>query len=235
MFVRFRKLPCDGFEPGAAADPFIACRRPWNGPKGPVHCRHGRGHCRLKPRCRWRIGGEEALAPYRLKVVLVENKRVNGKVKQETIAVLGSIEATWLPEFWEGIDKEKAAKLKTDRWELYSLRERFAFWKIANRRLKKLSNRLGPDAKRIRMAAHARVPYPMEAGKKRLELLEAKKDFDSWRDLIKIYEGRIASHKKIIKSVEQEIAEDKETVRKYTFHGSDAATKLAKLSTRSRP
>ena len=28
----------------------------------------------------------EALAPYRLKVVLVENKRVNGKVKQETIA-----------------------------------------------------------------------------------------------------------------------------------------------------
>ncbi len=31
------------------------------------------------------------------------------------------------------------------------------------------------------------------------------------------------------------IAEDKETVRKYTFHGSDAAAKLAKLSTRSRP
>ncbi len=204
MFVRFRKLPCDGFEPGAASAPYIACRRPRSGPNGPAACRDhfsGRGHCRLKPRCRWQIGGEEALAPYRLKVVLVENKRVNGKVKQETIAVLGSIEATWLPEFWEGIDKEKAAKLKTDRWELYSLREHFAFWKIANSRLKKLANRLGPDAKRIRMAAHARVPYPMEAGKKRLELLEAKKDFDSWRDLIKIYEGRIAGHKKNYKGL----------------------------------
>ena len=90
MFVRFRKLLCDGFRPRAAAVPYIACRQPWNGPNGPVACR---GHCHLKPRCRWRIGREEELAPYRLKVVLVDNKRVNGKVKQETIAVLGSIEA----------------------------------------------------------------------------------------------------------------------------------------------
>ena len=172
------------------------------------------------------------MVPYRLKVVLVENRRVNGKVKQETIAVLGSIEATWLPEFWAGIDKEKAAKLKTDRWELYSLRERVAFWKIASRRLKKLANRLGPDAKRIRMAAHARVPYPMEAGKKRLQLLEAKKDFDSWRDLIKIYEGHIEGHKETIKRAEQNIIEEKEKVRKYTLHGSDAAAKLAKVSNR---
>ncbi len=231
MFVRFRKLPCDGFRPNGASSARIVCRRPWNGPNGPVACR---GSCHLKPRCRWRIGREKELVPYRLKVVLVENKRVNGKVKQETIAVLGSIEATWLPEIWEGIDKEKAASLKTDRWELYSLRERFAFWKIANHRLKKLSNRLGPDTKRIRMAAHARVPYPMEAGKNRLELLEAKKDFDYWADFIKIYEGRIAGHKKIIRIAEQEIAEDKETVRKYTFHGSDAAAKLAKLITRGR-
>ena len=80
MFVRFRKLPCGGFRPRAAAEPYIACRSPWNG----IPCR---GHCRTKPRCRWRIGQEEVLAPYRLKVILVENKRVNGKVKQETIAV----------------------------------------------------------------------------------------------------------------------------------------------------
>ena len=186
----------------------------------------------MKPRCRWRVGKDEELAPYRLKIMLVENRRINGKVKQEIVAMLGSIDATWLPEFWEGIDKKVAAKLKADDWELYSLRARAAFWKILNRRSKQLANRLGPDAKRIRMAAHARVPYPMEAGKKRLQLLEAKKDFDSWRDLIKIYEGHIEGHKETIKRAEQNIIEEKEKVRKYTLHGSDAAAKLAKVSNR---
>ena len=209
--------------------PRIACRRPWHGPNGPVACR---GHCHLKPRCRWRIGREEQLAPYRLKVVLVENKRVNGKVKQETIAVLGSIEAVWLPEFWEGISKEKAAKLKADKWELWALKERIAFWKIANRRLKKLSNRLGPDTKRIRMAAHARVPWPMEVGKKRLELLEVKDDLDFWRDYAEMRQRSIAAHKKIIKRAEQDIAEDKEKAHEYALHGAQAAAKLAKLSSR---
>ncbi len=229
MFVRFRRLPCDGFRPRAASAPYIACRQPWNGPNGPVACR---GHCHLKPRCRWRIGREEALAPYRLKVVLVENKRINGKVKQETIAVLGSIEATWLPEFWEGIDQKAAAKLKADDWELRSLQWRTAFWKGANHRLKQLANRLGPDLKRIRMAAHARVPYPMEAGKNRLEFLEAKEDFAFWRGHVEYLERRIAGHEKIKKKAEQEIAEDKKEVQRFTLHGVDATAKLAKLSTR---
>ncbi len=225
MFVRFRKLPCGGFEPRAASESYIACRNPWNG----IPCR---GHCHLKPRCRWRIGRDEELAPYRLKVVLVENKRVNGKVKQETIAVLGSIEATWLPDFWKGIDREAAAKLKTDKWELYSLRERFAFWKLANRRMKKLANRLGPDAKRIRMAAHARVPWPMEAGKKRLEILEAKDDLDSWRGMGELYQRSVEAHKNVIRRTEQELAEAEEKAREYTREGAAAAAKLAKLTAR---
>ena len=79
------------------------------------------------PRCRWRIGDDEQLAPYRLKVLLVENRRVNGKVKQETIAQLGSIDATWLPEFWGGIDQKAAAKLKTKNWEMHSIEWRIAF------------------------------------------------------------------------------------------------------------
>ena len=231
MFVRFRKLPCDGFHPRAASDEAarIACRYPWPGRDGPVACR---GHCRAKPRCRWRIGREEQLTPYRLKVVLVENRRVNGKVKQETIAVLGSIEATWLPDFWKGIGKEKATKLKTGKWELYSLRERIAFWKIANLRLKQLTNRLGPDTKRIRIAAHARVPYPMETGKKRVELLEAKDDLDFYRDHVECLQKSMVNHKKIIGMAEQGMGEDEEAVHKWTLLGADAAAKLAKLSAR---
>ena len=225
MFIRFRKLPCGGFQPRAAAEPYIACRSPWNG----IPCR---GHCREKPRCRWRIGREEELAPYRLKVILVENKRVNGKVKQETIAVLGSIEATLLPEFWEEISPERAGELKAEDWELRSLQRRTAFWEGANRRLKKLANRLGPDLKRIRIAAHSRVPYPMEAGKKRLEILEVKEDLDFFKGHIEYLERRIAGHEKIKKKAEQEIAEDKKGVLRYTLVATDTDAKLVKLSNR---
>ena len=188
--------------------------------------------CPMKPRCRWRIGSNEQLAPYRLKVVLVENKRVNGKVKQETIAVLGSIDAALLPEFWEGISQEGAGELKAEDWERRSITERTAFWKGANHRLKQLANRLGPDLKRIRIAAHARVPYPMEAGNNRLEFLEAREDFAFWRGHVEYLERRIAGHEKIKKKAEKEIAEDTKEVHIFTLHGVDATAQLAKLSNR---
>ena len=225
MFVRFRKLPCDGFRPFGVADTRIACRRPWRG----TACR---GHCHAKPRCRWRIGRDEQLVPYRLKVMLVENRRVNGKVKQEIIAVLGSIEATLLPEFWDGIDKDAADKLKGEKWELQSLRGRVAFWKGANRRLKRLVNRLGPDTKRIRMAAHKRVPFPMEAGLKRLELLEAMADFDDAQDGIKHGEHMVASGQKAIKAGQKSLEASEKLLRWERLSGVQAANKLAKLSTK---
>jgi hypothetical protein len=152
------------------------------------------------------------LQPYRLKVVLVENKRVDGKVKQETVAVLGSIDATWLPEFWEGIDR--ADKLKTEDWDLMSLRARTAFWDKANKRLKQLTNRLGPDVKRIRIAAHKRVPWPKEPERKRLELLETKAELDSARDGVEFNERQIAGAKKLIESAEKGMAMS-EKLRRY--------------------
>ena len=144
-----------------------------------------------------------------------------------TIAVLGSIEATWLPEFWEGISPKRATKLKAEDWERQSLRARIAFWEGANRRLKKLANRLGPDMKRLRIAAHSRVPYPMEAGKKRLEVLEEKKDLEFFKGHIEYLERRIAGHEKIKKKAEQEIAEDKKGVLRYTLVAADTAAKLS--------
>ena len=187
----------------------------------------------MKPRCRWRIGREEQRAPYRLKVVLVENKRVNGKVKQETIAVLGSIEATLLPEFWDGISQERANELKAEDWERRSIMERTAFWKGANHRLKQLANRLGPDLKRIRMAAHARVPYPMEPERKKLELLEAKADFDLARSQLESSKKTIPISKRLVKRAQETLAENEALARFETRWAADAAAKLAKLSTRS--
>ena len=229
MFVRFRKLPCDGFRPNGASSARILCRQPWHGPNGPVACR---GHCHLKPRCRWRIGRKEALAPYRLKVVLVENRRVNGKVKQETIAVLGSIEATWLPEFWEGIDRKAAANLKAEDWELRSLRERTYFWEGANRRLKRLANRLGPNIKPIRMAAHARVPWPMEPEREKMELLEAKEDFDRAKRSLESGQRMVETNKKLLKRAAESLATQEKLTQWEAREATEAAAKLAKLSNR---
>ena len=226
MFVRFRKLPCGGFRPGAASyeAAHIACRRSYG-----FLCR---GHCHAKPRCRWVIGTDEKLSPYRLKVVLVENRRVNGKVKQETLAVLGSIDATWLPEFWDGIEPGAVAKLKADDWELQSLRARAHFWRKANQRLKQLANRLGPDKKRIRMAAHARVPWPMKSEREKLELLEAKDDFDFVKHQFETSQRMVSARKNAIKTAQEGLAEEERLARKWTFLGAEAGSKLAKLSAR---
>ncbi len=228
MFVRFRKIPCDGFRPNGASSEAakIMCRGP---------CRYRNYSCPMKPRCRWRIGRDEQLAPYRLKVILVENKRVNGKVKQETIALLGSIEATWLPEFWEGIDQAATAKLKAEDWELRSLQWRTAFWREANQRLKRLANRLGPDLKRIRIAAHTRVPYPMEPERERLELLQAKADFDFAKDSLESVQRMVETGKKAVKHAQKALTESERLARWEASEAAAASAKLAKLSTRSRP
>lgn len=162
--------------------------------------------------------------------MLVENRRINGKVKQEIIAMFGSIDAAWLPEFWDGLDKKTAAKLQTENWELYSLRARTAFWKVVNRRLKQLENRLGPDKKRIRRAVDARVPWLMPPERKRLELLEAKHDYDLIRGSIDYTRRSIASDEKIIKSIQKRIDEFEQLAQKQTLVGAHDATTVARLS-----
>jgi hypothetical protein len=68
MFVRYRKIKSDGFEPGGVAAK-IACAGPCQ--------RRARHQCPMKPRCRWRIGlGEDVceIIPYRLQVSIIENR-----------------------------------------------------------------------------------------------------------------------------------------------------------------
>ena len=225
MFIRFRKINSDGKRP-KAADAKIMCAG---------YCQHrAYMECPVKPRCRWRIGVDHGLrlVPYRLNVALAENKRDDGKVRQEHIAQLGSIEAAWLPEFWEGIDPALAAKIKGKDWKLNSLRARTAFWKGANHRLKQLANRLGPDLKRLRIAAHARVPYPKEPERKKLELLEAKADFDQAKSNIESAQRMVETGKKMVEKAQRGVAESEKLAQYEVRVGAAASAKLAKLSTR---
>ena len=225
MFIRFRKITSDGKRP-KAADAKIVCAG---------YCQHRSSmDCPVKPRCRWRIGVDHGLrlVPYRLNIALAENRRTDGKVRQEHVAQLGSIEAAWLPEFWEGVDPALAAKIKGENWELESLWARTAFWQEANLRLKRLANRLGPDLKRIRMAAHARVPWPMASERERQELLEAKLDFDRAKRDIKSVQQMVETGKKAVKAAQRGVAESEKLAQYEVRVGAAAAAKLAKLSNR---
>ena len=230
MFVRYRKLTNDGFEPhGVAAK--IACYGRCGGVPGGHGMRRRRaGQCPLKPRCRWRIGlGTVDLDlpwPYRLKVWLAENHLEGGRVRQEHVANLGSIEGWLLPEFWEGIDPALVAAVKADNWDEHSVRARVGFWESAKPRLEQLSNRLDPKA--FRLAIHQRIPWPLQAER---ELAEARADFRFWKGA---YDGQIEhieAHEKLIAVANKKIAGARANAEKYAPLAAEAARKLAKQQT----
>jgi hypothetical protein len=185
------------------------------------------GQCPCKPRCRWRIGAvgaELALAPYRLQVELVENRRIDGKVRQEHIADLGSVDGWLLHEFWAGLDLDAVAETKTEDWDTRSIKARMVFWDQAEPRLDRLANRLDP--KIFRMAIHQRIPWPMQAER---ELAEARSDFAFWKAA---YDGQIKhieGHEKVIATANKEIAEARENAEKWALSVAEAARKLAKF------
>ena len=116
---------------------------------------------------------------------------------------MGAIHASLLPDAPE--------YLRGAGWERKSLTARVAFWKTCKSRMAKLANRIGPDMKRLRMAIHARVPWHMEEGLTRLELLDAQKEEQFWRSLnerkqrmIKRYEAEIKKSRQAIQELEAE-------------------------------
>jgi hypothetical protein len=88
----------------------------------------------------------------RVQVSLVEPRRVVGKVRQEHIAGLGSVDE---PQTVEG---------------------RLVFWRRAGERLEALGNRIGPDAERIFAALHDRIPVPSDEEQRHLKIEAARSE-----------------------------------------------------------
>lgn len=132
---------------------------------------------------RFRKAGE-----WRLKIYLVANTRRDGKVVQETVAYLGSIDSRHL-----GLAPD-------DHRERASIVARQRFWEAANPKLKALANRAGGEeaVKRLRMAIHARIPWPMQPERSRLEALEALAEAGRWRGLYEFTKGKIERNEKWI-------------------------------------
>lgn len=114
---------------------------------------------------------------------LVETRRVDGKVRHEHIASLGSIARP------------------------PSVADRMAFWSHLHERLAKLSNRIDAAAQaKILGNIHARVAMVTADEQHDLKLQNAQADERLWSSLREINEGTIADHKQLIAHAEATVA-----------------------------
>ena len=140
----------------------------------------------------WRIGSDGVeLQPYRLVVSLIENRRVDGKVRQEHIANVAAIDGHLLSGFYAGVDPAvvNATLAGRDgsgmqRWYQASVRARADFWCDVHDVLSRLSNRVDADAAaKIVLAINARVPTLTSDEAAALQQWADDREVESWKEL----------------------------------------------------
>jgi hypothetical protein len=131
---------------------------------------------------------------YRLQVSLVETRRVDGKVRHEHVASLGSI-AT--PQTVAG---------------------RVTFWARLHERLARLGNRLDGAAQGKALGAvHARIPMVTPDEQRALQLENAKADAGQWDRLYGMHVATAEDHKGLAATVAS-------TIAKVEGHAAEAAS-----------
>jgi hypothetical protein len=117
---------------------------------------------------------------YRLQVSIVETHRVEGKVRHEHIASLGSIE---MPP---------------------SVANRVAFWQRVHDRFGKLSNRIDPATQgKLRGDIHARIPMVRPEEQRALQLANAQADSATWGTLADMHAGTVEGQAVLIAGAER--------------------------------
>jgi hypothetical protein len=125
----------------------------------------------------------------RLQVILVETRRVDGKVRYEHMASLGTIILS------------------------PSVADRVAFWARLHERLAKLANRIDAAAQgKIMGNIHARVPMPTPDEQRTLQLENAKADAEQWSAFRDLNASQAADRERLVATVEAQIADDKAAV-----------------------
>jgi hypothetical protein len=199
MFVRFRERSSDGREPdfiGAKLQCAGRCRPDLRNRRAGPGARYFSG-CPFKPRCRWLIDGK---TPYRLLVSLIENRRIDGKVRQEHIADFGAIDGHMLPSFFLEPHDEVSS------WSIRSICARLEFWDGLDERLTRLSNRINADeADKVRAAVHARIPKPTAEDADKIEFWNAENN----RSML---QHEVKGTRREIVQLEQEIEESRHRI-----------------------
>jgi hypothetical protein len=121
--------------------------------------------------------------PNRLQVSVVETRRIDGKVRHEHVASLGSIETP------------------------LSVAGRIAFWRRVNERLATLGNRIDPARQgKVRGDIHARIPMVTADEQRALQLENAEADERFWSVMHDMNQEKVADHKALVATAQAAIA-----------------------------
>jgi hypothetical protein len=142
----------------------------------------------------------------RLQPSLMQTRRVDGKVRSEHIASLGSVDAD------------------------LSVRERLAFWAKLPGRLARLANRIGSEEHaKIYAALHARIPMVTAEEQCAVQEENFKDDERFWDTMRDLNASHIEGHKAHIALAEAKIAEMEPEVAKAAEKVEVARSRLEKL------
>jgi hypothetical protein len=122
-------------------------------------------------------------SPNRLQISVVETRRLDGRVRHEHIASLGSIE---MP---------------------LSVAGRIVFWQRVNERLGRLSNRIDPAMQgKVRGDIHARIPMVTLDEQRALQLENAEADERFWSVMQDMNQSKVADHRALVAKAQGAIA-----------------------------
>jgi hypothetical protein len=142
----------------------------------------------------------------RLQASLVETRRIDGKVRHEHIAGLGSVE---MPLSVEG---------------------RLAFWQRLHERLAKLSNRVDAVMQgKLLGDIHVRIPMVTLDEQRALQLRNAEADEQFWTNIHDMHAGTVEGHKGLATTAERKIAEGEAEMAKAASHRDAAKERRERL------
>jgi hypothetical protein len=116
----------------------------------------------------------------RLQVSLIRSHRVDGKVRHEHVAMLGTVDAP------------------------PSVAERLVFWQRLHERMAKLGNRIDAATQaKLYGDIHARIPMVIADEVRALQLANARADEQTWSSLADLHAATASDHERLIATAER--------------------------------
>jgi hypothetical protein len=141
-----------------------------------------------------------------LQATVVETHRVDGKVRHEHVATLGSI-----------------------RWPAETS-DRITFWKKLHERLAKLGNRLTDQQRATVLSAiHARIPMTGADDQRTVQLENAKADASFWDGMVEMHNETIEGHKRLLEAATKAIAEGEAEKKKAADNAARAKDRAERI------
>jgi hypothetical protein len=142
----------------------------------------------------------------RLQASLIETRRLEGKVRHEHVASLGSIAAT------------------------SSVADRIAFWQELHQRLGRLSNRLDAMAQaKLLGEVHVRIPMVTMEEIRAVQLENAEADEPLWRGLANMQAEQAGGNRQLAAAAERKVAEGQAAVERANTAGAAAEERIERL------